>query len=72
MTQYSKDQKPSTKPNVAANKISRLPAAAADDWRMGAEAWASEMYDFCGGDGEGNAYLGDGISISPDGRLVDD
>jgi len=30
------------------------------------------MYDICGGDGEGNAYLGDGISITPDGHLVDD
>lgn len=40
--------------------------------RMEAAAWASDMYEICGGDGEGNAYLGDGISITPDGQLIDD
>jgi hypothetical protein len=34
--------------------------------------WASDMYDTLGGDGESNAYLGDGISITPSGKLVDD
>lgn len=47
-------------------------ATSSDYGRMAATAWASDMYDICGGDGEGNAYLGDGISITPDGDLVDD
>lgn len=37
-----------------------------------ASAWAAEMYDISGGDGENNVYLGDGMSITPDGHLVDD
>ena len=45
---------------------------ATDYARLQGAAWASDMYDICGGDGEGNAYLGDGISITPDGHLVDD
>lgn len=46
--------------------------ASLDYGHMEAVAWAADMYNICGGDGEGNAYLGDGISITPDGRLVDD
>jgi hypothetical protein len=40
--------------------------------RMQAASWAADMYDICGGDGEGNAYLGDGLSITPDGQITDD
>jgi hypothetical protein len=40
--------------------------------RMRAASWAADMYDICGGDGEGNAYLGDGLCITPDGRITDD
>lgn len=47
-------------------------AASIDYGHMEAVAWAADMYNICGGDGESNAYLGDGISITPDGRLVDD
>ena len=54
------------------HKTPRFRASASDYGRMEAAAWAADMYDICGGDGEGNAYLGDGISITPDGHLVDD
>lgn len=54
------------------HKTTRSRASAYDYEQMEAAAWASCMYDICGGDGEGNAYLSDGISITPDGRLVDD
>lgn len=40
--------------------------------RMRAQQWASDMYDVLGGDGEGNVYMSDGLSITPDGRIVDD
>ncbi|EKD97083.1 MAG: hypothetical protein ACD_23C01078G0004 [uncultured bacterium] len=40
--------------------------------RMQASFWAADMYDICGGDGLGNAYLGDGLSITPDGQITDD
>ena len=40
--------------------------------RMRAAAWAADMYDFCVGDGVGNAYLGDGLSITTDGQITDD
>lgn len=40
--------------------------------RMQATSWATEMYDICGGDGVGNAYLGDGLCITPDGQIADD
>ena len=39
---------------------------------MQTDSWAADMYDICGGDGEGNAYLGDGLSITPDGQITDD
>lgn len=44
---------------------------ASDYARMRAASWAADMYDLSGGDGEGNAYLGDGLSITPDGRITD-
>ena len=40
--------------------------------RMHAQQWASDMYDVLGGDGEGNVYMSDGMSITQDGRIVDD
>ena len=40
--------------------------------RMRAQQWASDMHDVLGGDGEGNVYMGEGLSLTPDGRLVDD
>lgn len=40
--------------------------------RMQESSWAADMYDICGGDGLGNAYLGDGLSITPDGQITDD
>lgn len=40
--------------------------------RMRAQQWASDMYDVLGGDGEGNVYMSDGMSLTPDGRIVDD
>jgi hypothetical protein len=40
--------------------------------RMQETSWAAEMYDICGGDGVGNAYLGDGLCITPDGQITDD
>lgn len=39
---------------------------------MHAQQWGSDMYEILGGDGEGNAYMSDGLSITPDGRIVDD
>jgi hypothetical protein len=57
---------------VDTENATRLRASTSDYGRISAAAWASDMYDICGGDGEGNAYLGDGISITPDGYLVDD
>lgn len=35
-------------------------------------AWNAELYDALGGDGNGSVYLGDGVSISPSGKLTDD
>lgn len=52
--------------------VAPVRVAASNYARIEAAAWASDMYDICGGDGESNAYLGDGISITPDGHLVDD
>ncbi len=46
--------------------------SASDYARMQAASWAADMYDICGGDGEGNAYLGDGLSITSDGQITDD
>jgi len=40
--------------------------------RMSERQWTSDMYDTLGGDGEGNVYMNDGLSLSPDGRTVDD
>jgi hypothetical protein len=40
--------------------------------RMRAQQWASDMYDVLGGDGEGNVYMSDGMSLTADGRIVDD
>ena len=72
-------------PEIVENKTediaTRLPSqkvpgfrrdSAADYARMEAASWAADMYDICGGDGVGNAYLGDGLSITPDGRITDD
>jgi len=39
---------------------------------MRAQQWASDMYDVLGGEGEGNVYMSDGMSLTPDGRIVDD
>lgn len=46
--------------------------SARDYGRMRESAWAVDMYDFCGGDGVSNAYLGGGLSITPDGQITDD
>jgi len=46
--------------------------SASDYARMQAASWAADMYDICGGDGVGNAYLGEGLSITPDGQITDD
>ena len=35
-------------------------------------SWNAELYDALGGDGNGSVYLGDGVSISPSGKMVDD
>jgi hypothetical protein len=40
--------------------------------RMQEAQWSAGMYEAFGGDGQSNAYLGDGISITPTGKLVDD
>ena len=45
------------------HKTPRFRGSASDYGRMEAAAWAVDMYDICGGDGEGNAYLDDGICI---------
>lgn len=67
--------------NEIKNIATRLPGqkvpsfrrhSASDYARMEAASWAADMYDFCGGDGENNAYLGDGLSITPDGQITDD
>jgi hypothetical protein len=39
---------------------------------MRAQQWASDMYDILGGTGDENVYMSDGLSITPDGRIVDD
>lgn len=57
---------------VRSQNATRLHSSTSDYGRIEAAVWASDMYDICGGDGECNAYLGDGISITPDGHLVDD
>ncbi len=36
------------------------------------DTWGSEMYSILGGDGCGDVYLGDGMSLDSNGRLVDD
>lgn len=76
---------PGDAPEIVKNEIeniaTRLPSqkvpgfrrdSAPDYARMQAASWAADMYDICGGDGEGNAYLGDGLSITPDGQITDD
>lgn len=40
--------------------------------RMRSQQWASDMYDVLGGDGDGNVYMSEGMSITPDGRIVED
>lgn len=59
-------------PITPTHKAVRPRSSELDFRRMRAVAWAADMYDICGGDGENNAYLGDGVSITPDGHLVDD
>jgi len=65
-------EKPVTDTQVSSKNAARLHSLTSDYGCLEAAAWASEMYNICGGDGECNAYLGDGISITPDGHLVDD
>jgi hypothetical protein len=36
------------------------------------DTWGSDMYSILGGDGYGDVYLGDGMSLDANGRLVDD
>ena len=36
------------------------------------DTWGSEMYSILGGDGHGDVYLGDGMSLDANGRLIDD
>jgi hypothetical protein len=36
------------------------------------DTWGSEMYSILGGDGDGDVYLGDGMALDANGRLVDD
>ena len=72
MTQYSGNEKDLATTITPVVKATRPLASTFDYGRMRAAAWAADMYDVCGGDGENNAYLGDGISITPDGHLVDD
>ena len=36
------------------------------------DTWGSDMYSILGGDGHGDVYLGDGMSLDANGRLVDD
>lgn len=72
MTQYSDNEKDLATTMSPVVKATRPLASTFDYGRMRAAAWAADMYDICGGDGENNAYLGDGISITPDGHLVDD
>lgn len=36
------------------------------------DTWGYEMYDALGGDGNASVYLGDGMSINPDGSIDDD
>lgn len=72
-------------PEIVKNEIeniaTRLPSqkvpgfrrdSTSDYARMQASFWAADMYDICCGDGVGNAYLGDGLSITPDGQITDD
>ena len=61
---------PTRLPSQKAPGFRREPIS--DYARMQAASWAADMYDICGGDGERNAYLGDGLSITPDGQITDD
>jgi hypothetical protein len=72
MTQYSENEKDLATTTTPAAKTTRPRNSTYDYGRMRAAAWAADMYGICGGDGENNAYLGDGVSITPDGHLVDD
>ena len=36
------------------------------------DTWGAEMYDVLGGDGYEDVYLGDGMSIDSNGRIIDD
>lgn len=72
MTQYSDNEKDLATTMSPVVKATRPLASTFDYGRMRAAAWAADMNDICGGDGENNAYLGDGISITPNGHLVDD
>lgn len=72
MTQYSDNEKDLVTTITTAVRATRPRASTFDYGRMREAAWAADMYDICGGDGVCNAYLSDGVSITPDGHLVDD
>ena len=72
MTQYSDNENDLVTTIAPVVKATRPLASTFNYGRMRAAAWAADMYDICGGDGENNAYLSDGVSITPDGLLVDD
>jgi hypothetical protein len=40
--------------------------------QMREREWASSMYDALGGNGVDNVYMNDGLSLTPDGQMVDD
>lgn len=59
--------------NVLLQKVANYKEDKAMSYERAMSAqWASDIYETLGGDGENNAYLGDGVSITPSGKLVDD
>lgn len=50
----------------------KIPPSEPKQMNMPRDTWGSDMYSILGGDGYGDVYLGDGMSLDANGRLVDD
>ncbi len=50
----------------------KIPQTHSGNLKQQRDTWGAEMYSILGGDGYDDVYLGDGISIDSNGRLIDD
>ena len=50
----------------------RIPPVDSGNIKHQRDTWGAEMYSILGGDGYGDVYVGDGMSLDANGRLVDD